>query len=167
MPKQISDERVSLVRLPTAPANPAALKASEYDAGVQLQCRIETFRLSPTASDTVPGGEFCRAINAVVPTRSNFEGSLTILRYLTADGLADPINDVAFDAFKDKGVTHHLVVRKGPKHDAAGAVGQEYSYFEAINDWPTDPADWGGFLRSEVALFVQRAELNKDMVAGP
>lgn len=166
MPKQISDERIAFVRLPAAPANPDALTAAEFDAGEHLECRIETFRLSPVASDTVAGGEFCRATNSVVPTRSNFEGSATILRYLTDQGLADATNDVAFDAFREKGTTHHLVVRKGPMHDADGAAGQEYSYFEAINDWPTDPSDWGGFLRSEVTLYVQRASLNKEMVAG-
>lgn len=165
MPKFLSDERVALMLLPAAPANPDALTVTEYEAGTPLQCRVETLRVSPVASDTVTSGEFCRAINAVVPTRSNFEGSMTVLRYYDEDGLPDATNDVAFDAVKDKGTTLHLAIRKGPEHDAPGGAGQEYSYFEVVNDWPTDPTDWGGWLRSEVTLYPQRASLNKVLVA--
>src|SRR5690606_17081421 len=164
MPKQLSDEHVALVRLTAAPEDPAAITVTEFDAGERFECRVETFRASPVASDTVNGGEFCRAINAVVPTRSNFEASMVVYRYLTEEGLADATNDVAFEAVRERGTVHHFVVRKGPKHDEAGAAGQEYSYFEVINDHPQDPADWGGFLRSEVTLYVQRAELNKELV---
>lgn len=165
MPKVLSDGNVSLIRLDEAPADPAALTVTEYDAGEQIGCRIETFRASPAEDDTVAGGEFCRAINAMVPTRANFEASIVIYRYLTEEGLADPVNDVAFEAFREKGTTHHLVVRSGPKFAAPGADGQEYSYFEVVQGTPRDPSDWGGFLRKEITLYVQRAELNKELVA--
>lgn len=165
MPKFLSDSRVALMLLDEAPADPDAMTVTEWDAGTALECRVEDLRVSPVASDTVSGGEFCNAINAQIPTRSNYEGNLVVLRYFDEDGIPDPSNDVAFDAVREKGTTLHLAIRKGPKHDAAGEAGQEYSYFEVVNDWPTDPTDWGGWLRSEVTLYPQRASLNKVLVA--
>lgn len=167
MPKTIADENIALVLLTTAPADPTAITAAEFDAGEPLQCRIMDYRLSPVASDTVQQGEFCTSTNAQVPTRSNYEGTVTVFRYLDETGLADPINDVAWDAVKEKGTTLHLVEREGPVHDAVGTVGQAYSYFEVITDHPQVPADRGGFIRREVPLYVQRASLNKEIAAPP
>ena len=166
MPKQLSDLHISVARVDTAPADPNAVTAAEFDAGVRLECRIMDFRLSPTASDTISQSELCTATNAQVPTRSNYEGSVTVFRYLDEDGLADAANDVAWEAFKEKGTVHHLIVREGPSHEDDGAAGQEYSYYEVIQDNPQVPADRGGFIRREIPLYVQRAFLDKALVAG-
>src|SRR5690606_15956570 len=166
MPKQISDERIALVLLDTPPADPDNITVAEFDAGTHLECRIMDYRLSPVASDTVQMGELCTATNAQVPTRSNYEGTVTVFRYLDAAGLADSADGVAWEAFREKGTTLHLVEREGPDHDAAGAGGQEYSYFEVITDHPQQPTDRGGFIRREVPLYVQRAAINKEMDAG-
>lgn len=161
MPKTIADEHIALVEFAAPPADIEAITEEEWNAAEPLQCRIMDFRLSPVASDTVQQSELCEGNNAQVPTKSNYEGSITIFRYLDADGIPDPVNDVAFDSFRLKGTTHYLGVRQGPEHDAAAADGQEYSYFEAIQDHPTEPTDRGGFIRKEVVLLVQKAALDK------
>lgn len=165
MPKQISDEHVALRALPEPPVNPKAITVEEWAAGVPLECRIMDYRLSATASDAVPSGDLCEGTNAQAPGRSNYEGNVTVNRYLTAAGLADAANDIAWVTFKEKGTTLHLVEREGPEHDAAGAAGQEVSYYEVITDNPSKPSDRGGFIRREVPLMVQRAAENKVLVA--
>lgn len=168
MPKQISDENIALVRLDAAPTDIDAITVAEFDAGERLECRIMDFRLSPVASDTVQQSELCTGSNASVPTRSNYEGSVVVFRYFDEGGDPDAVNDVAWEAFKEKGTTHHLVVREGPHHSEAGAAGQEVSYFEAIQDHPMVPTERGGFIRREITLYVQRASLDKVLVvAGP
>lgn len=164
MPKTISDERVALRALPTAPADPKAITVTEWAAGIPLECRIMDYRLSATASDTVPSGELCEGNNAQAPGRSNYEGNVTVLRYLTGAGLSDAANDIAWTTFKDKGTTLFLVDREGPEHDAAGAAGQEYSYYEVISDNPTKPTERAGFIRREVVLLVQKAAENQLLV---
>lgn len=167
MPKTLADEHIALHLFETPPANPDAITVAEWDAAIPLECRIMDYRLSPTASETLQQSEFCEGSNASVPTKSNYEGSITVFRYLTAAGLADALNDVAWDAAKIKGTTLHLADREGPLHDASGAAGQEYSYFEVISDHPQKPTDRGGFIRREIPLYVQRASLDKVLVAGP
>lgn len=164
MPKTIADEHVALRLLSEPPTDPNAMTVTEFDAGVALECRIMDYRLSPTDSDTLNQPEFCEATNANVPTRSNYEGNVTVFRYLDDDGLADTANDVAWDALKEKGTTLYLVEREGPDHAAAGAAGQEYSYYEVISDHPKVPTDRGGFIRREITLHVQKAALNKELV---
>lgn len=165
MPKQISDEHIALVALPEPPADPKNITIEEYEAGIQLQCRIMDYRLSATASDTVPSGELCAGNNAQAPGRSNYEGNVTVFRYLTGAGLADPTNDIGWTTFKDKATTLHLVEREGPEHDAAAAAGQEYSYYEVVTDNPTKPTERSGFIRREIVLLVQKASENRKLVA--
>lgn len=166
MPKQLSDERIALVLLPAPPADKDAITVAEFDAGIRLECRIMAgeYRLTPVASDTTNQSEMCEANNAMVPTRDNFEGTMTVFRYLTGAGVADALNDVAWDAVKEKGALLPLVEREGPEHDLDGAVGQEYSYFEVLNDNPQAPSDRTGYIRRVVPLYVQRAALNKELV---
>lgn len=165
MPKTLADANVALVLLDSAPADPAAITAAEFAAGTRLECRVMDYRLSATGSDAVSQTELCNATNASAPGRSNYEGNVTVFRYLTAEGLADDLNDVAWDALKAKGTTLHLVEREGPAHDADGAAGQEVSYYEVITDDPQKPTDRAGFIRREVPLFVQKAVENTLLVA--
>lgn len=165
MPKTLADEHIALRMFETPPADPAAITVTEWEAAIPLECRIMDYRLSPTASETLQQSEFCEGSNASVPTKSNFEGTLTVFRYLLGTGLTDAANDIAWEAIKVKGTTLFLADREGPEHDAAGAAGQEYSYYEVINDHPMVPSDRGGYIRREVTLYVQKAELNKVLVA--
>lgn len=165
MPKTLADAHIALMALPAPPVNPKAITVAEYEAGVALQCRIMDYRLSPTDSETLQQSEFCEGSNASVPTKDNFEGNIVPFRYLTAAGLADPINDVAWEMLKKKGTTLYLVEREGPEHDAPAVAGHEYSYYEAITDHPKVPSDRGGFIRREQTLYVQKAVLNEKLVA--
>lgn len=162
MPKTIADEHVALVAFDSPPADPAAITAAEWNAATPLQCNIMDYRLSPTDPDTVSQSELCRGSNAQVPTRSNYEGSITVFRYLDTDGKPDT-DDAVYDLFREKGTTLYLADREGPEQDADGAAGQEYSYFEVLTGDPKKPTDRGGYVRREVTLYVQRAELDKEI----
>lgn len=167
MPKQLSDERIALALLDTPPEDPKAVTVAEFDAGTRLECRVMDYRLSATASDSVDQSELCNATNATAPGRSNYEGSITVFRYFDGTtGGADPENDVAWEALKEKGTVLHLVEREGPEYTEDGAADQEYSYYEVITDNPQKPTERNGFIRREIPLFVQKAEENKSMVAG-
>lgn len=168
MPKTLADERIALVLLDSAPANPDAITAAEFNAGTHLECRIMAgeYRLSPSGSDTVNQAELCVGVNATTYGRSNYDASITVFRYLLGTGLTDAVNDEAWEATKEKGTTLHLVEREGPKHDAVGAVDHEYSYFEVVTDDPQAPQDRTGFIRRVIPLGVQNAALNKKLVAG-
>ena len=165
MPKTLADEHIALVALPAPPVNPKAITVAEFNAGIRLECRIMEYTLGPADSETLEQSEFCEGSKAVVPTKSNYEGSVVVFRYLDEDGLADPANDVAWDMLKLKGTTLYLVDREGPIHDAVGAADQEYSYFEVITDHPKVPSDRGGFIRREIKLYPQKAELHQKLVA--
>ena len=167
MPKTLADERVALMMLDGPPANPDAITDVEYNAGTPLECRIMAgeYRLTPSGSETVNQSELCEGVNATTFGRSNYEGTVTPFRYLTGDGLADEANDVAWEALKEKGTTLHLVEREGPIHDTPGAADHEYSYFEVVTDDPQVPTDRQGFIRRVIPLGVQKASLNKALVA--
>lgn len=165
MPKTLAEEHIALVAFEEPPANPAAITVTEWNAAIRLECRILDYRLSPTDSETLQQSEFCEGSNAQVPTKSNYEGSITPFRYLLPTGLTDPTNDIAWEMLKEKGTTLYLADREGPMHDAVGAAGQEYSYYEVITDNPKVPSERSGFQRREQTLYVQRAELNKVLVS--
>lgn len=166
MPRQLSDERIAVVVLDGPPADPNAITTAEFDAGTHVECRIMSgeYRLTPSGSETVNQSELCSGVNAVTFGKSNYDATITIFRYLTGAGAADGANDVAWETFKTKGTTLHIVDREGPEHDAPGAEDQEYSYFEVVTDDPQVPTDRAGFIRRTVPLGVQNAALNKKLV---
>lgn len=159
MPKTIADERIRLVLLPEAPANPNQITLTELNAAgvVELSSRVlmSDFKLTATASDTVSEPALSEGGNSGVPGKSNYEGSLTPFRYLTGAGLADPTNDVAYAALKEKGTELHLVKRVGPHYTDAWDANQEIEYYHAITDNPQDPSEFTGYLKKVVPLFVQ------------
>ena len=158
MPKTIAEERIKVVALTTKPANIHAPKISELAAGKDLSCKIlfSDFRLSPTASDTVNEPALCEPGNSAVPTKSNFEGSLTVFRFLDpATGLAVSAEDEAWDLLKAKGTELWLYVRIGLKYNAAFAAGQDVELYHALTDEPQAPSDLGGYIKKVVPLFVQ------------
>lgn len=168
MPKTLADARTRLVALTTKPANPAAPTVTELTAGIDLSCRIlkSDYRLSPVASDTVPDTELCSEGNAVTFGASNYEGSVTPFRYLTEAGKADALNDIAWDALKEKGTELWLYEREGPKYDAAWAAADEVDGYEVVTDNPQKPSDRAGFIKRVVPLGVQRAWLGSAVAAG-
>ena len=130
MPKTIAEERIKLVALTTKPANPYAPKVSELAAGKDLSCSVlfSDFRLSPTASDTVSEPALCEGGNSSVPTKSNFEGNVSIFRFIDPlTGAPITAEDFAWTLAKEKGTELHLYKRIGPKFSAAFAADQDVS----------------------------------------
>lgn len=157
MPMTLADGRTKLIALTTKPANPEAVTGAELTAGINLSNRIlkSDYRLSATGSDTVPDVPLSSKSNAVVFGASNFEGSVTPIRFLTSAGLADVLNDVAWDLLREKGTRLWLVEIEGPEEDAAPANGDAYDLYEVITDDPQKPSDRSGYIKRVVPLGVQ------------
>lgn len=164
----LSDARTRLVALPTKPEVPGAVTPEEANAGVRLENRIlkNDFRLSPTASDTVPDTLLSSEGNATTFGASNYEGSVTPVRFMDGTtGAADPENDVAFDTFRAKGTELWLLKSIGRHFTDEFEADDEYDLFHIITDNPQDPTDMAGYIKKVVPLGVQTAWLDLKIAA--
>lgn len=168
LPLTLADGRIKLTALTVAPADPAAITVTELTAGVELSCKINKpdYRLSPTASDTVPDQPLCQEGNAVTFGNSNYEGSLTVLRFLDATGLPEAEEDEAWDLLRTKGTILWLVERTGPKHDVEWAAADEYALYKVLTDNPQKPTDLAGYVKYMIPVGVQNAVLDGVVGAG-
>ena len=91
MPAVLADGRRRVRLLTTKPNDPAAVTASEANAGIKAECRIlkSDYTLGATGSETVNDAVLCAEGNAVTFGASNYEGSMTPIRYFTPDGQVD------------------------------------------------------------------------------
>lgn len=167
MPLTLADARTKLTILNTAPADLSAITVAELGAGIEASCKVNKpdFRLSPTASDTVPDQPLCQEGNATTFGNSNYEGTMTVLRFLDATGKPETSEDEVWDAVKTKGSRVWLVKRVGPKWSVDWAAGDLYQVYEVVTDNPQDPTDMAGYIKSVVPLGVQDARLD-GVVAG-
>lgn len=159
MPAVIADGRIKLTALVAKPKNPAKPTAAELTAGVDLQEKVlkSDYRLSATASDTVNDAVLAATGNAVTFGSSNYEGSVTPLRYLDENGKSVAEEDDAWALLKTKGTTMWLAEREGPQHDKAWEAGDEVSVYEVVTDDPQKPSERTGYIKRVVPLGVQRA----------
>ena len=157
MPKTIAEERIKLTALTTKPAEPLAPTPAELNAGVELSCKVlfSDFRLSPTASDTVNEPALCENGNSTAPGKSNYEGNITVFRFLDDDGKPVVAEDDGWELVKEKGTELFLYKRIGPKFSQAWAAADKAEYFHALTDLPQDPTDLTGYIKKTVPLFVQ------------
>lgn len=162
MPKTLADARTRLAILTTKPTSLKSIPIASLTAGIDASCRLlkSDYRLSPTASDTVPDTELCSEGNAVTFGASNYEGSVTPFWYLDEDGKSDTAEDVVYQALKEKGTHLWFVEREGPRYDEDWAAGDAIQVYEVITDNPQKPSDRAGYIKRVVPLGVQRAELN-------
>ena len=167
MPKTLADARTRLAILTTKPTNLAAIPVAALTAGIDASCKIlkSDYRLSPTASDTVPDTELCSEGNAVTYGASNYEGSVTPFWYLDEDGVSELTEDTVYQALKEKGTQLWFVEREGPRYDKAWAVGDKYEVYEVVTDNPQKPSDRAGYIKRVVPLGVQRAVLDGTVAA--
>lgn len=159
MPKTLADGRIKLVVLTTKPADPKAPTVAELKAGKVISCRIlkSDYRLSATGSETVNEPELCSTSNAQAFGATNYEGTVTPFRFLNSDGTPESDEDIAWDAFKEKGTTLWLAEREGPVHDKEFAAGDIVDLYEVITDAPQKPSDRSGYIKRTVPLAVQKA----------
>lgn len=164
MPRTLEDGRTRLDALTTAPAALASytggtlqISVDELAAGTRISNRImkSDYRLSATGSDTVNEAELEAEGNAVVYAASNYEGSVTVFRYLQSTGAADPLNDVAWDVLREKGTELWLPERVGPKAAKAWEAGDVGELYHVITDNPQVPTSRGGFIKRTIPLGVQ------------
>lgn len=164
MPRTLADGRIRLDALTTAPADLTGytggvveITVDELAAGERLSTRImkSDYRLSATPSDTVNETVLAAEGNAVVYGASNYEGSLTPFRFYTSAGVADPLNDVAYDLLQEKGTELWLPERTGPTEAQAWAAGDVGELYHIITDNPQVPSSAGGFIKRTVPLGVQ------------
>jgi hypothetical protein len=162
MPLTLADGRIKLTALPTRPVNPLAITVAELTAvgAVPLDKAVmkQDYRLSAVASDTVDEAPLIARGNAAAPGFSNYEGNLSVFRYLDREtGLADEDEDIAWDLFKRKGTELWLVEREGPIAEVDWAVAQPYECWHVITDTPQKATDrQAGYIKRTVPLLVQR-----------
>ena len=157
MPKTIAEERIKLVCLSTRPANPAAPTTAELTAGTDLSLKVlfSDFRLSPTASDTLNEPALGEGGNSSVAGKSNYEGNLSLFRFLDDGGEPIALEDDGWELMKAKGTDLHFYKRIGPVHTTPFASGQDVEYYHAQTDNPQDPQDLAGYIKKVIPLLVQ------------
>lgn len=157
MPLTLADGRLRVTVLTVEPANPAAITETELAAGFYASPMINKpdYRLSPTSSDTVPDQPLDKTGNAVTFGNSNYEGTMTILRFLDEHGEADTGDDLLWAAANTKGSRLWVVEREGPLATQPDAAGDEYEVYEVITDEPQKPSDRAGYIKRVVPLGVQ------------
>ena len=167
MPKTIAEERIKLVALVTKPADVLAPTIIELTAGVDLSLRVlfSDFKLSATGSETVNEPALGEGGNSPALGKSNFEGSLTVFRFLDEAGKAIELEDVAWDIFKEKASEVHLYKRVGPMFSGAFTAAEPLEYFHAVSDNPQDPSDLSGYIKKVIPLLVQ-GDSNVNAVVG-
>lgn len=137
--------------------SPIEIALADLTGLVDATCQINKpdYRLSATASDTVPDQPLCRSGNATSFGASNYEGTITILRSLLVTGLVDPATDTLFTAVGEKGVLAYYLERIGPKATVPLAVGDVGWIYEAVSDEPQEPSDRAGYIKNPVPLGIQ------------
>jgi hypothetical protein len=162
MPLTLADARIKLTALTEEPADLLAITLPELAAGTDIECKVNKpdYRLSPTASDTVPDQPLCNEGNAVTFGNSNYEGSLTALRFLDANGQPDVAEDDAYTLLRTKGSLLWLVERTGPHYTTPWAEDDQYAVYYVLTDNPQKPTDLAGYIKYVIPLGVQTARLD-------
>lgn len=168
MPFTLADGNLKVTALQTAPADLDAITLTELTAGVDIEDYVlkSDFRLSPTASDTVPDTPLGSAGNSTAFGASNYEGSVSPFRDLDESGQPATSGEEVWNLFKEKGTNLTLVLREGPDSDTAWAEGDEYEAYQVITDTPQHPTDRAGYIKRTVVLGVNAAALYKTVAAG-
>lgn len=162
MPRMLADARTRVAVLTVEPADPRYPTVQELEAGIDASCNIakSDYRLSPTASDSINDPALCSEGNAPTWGASNYEGTVSVYRFLDQDGATDPVGDTLYQALKVKGTTVWIVEREGPRYDVAWADDDEVEVYEVITDNPQKPTDRSGYIKRTIPLGVQRAWLD-------
>lgn len=166
----LADARVRLMLLTTKPAALDGIPTiTEVLAGTYISPKINKpdYRLSPAASDTVPDQPLDHEGNATTFGASNYEGTLTVLRFLDpATGKPDAADDDAYVALGTKGTRVWLVERTGPKASVVNAAADIVHVYEVVTDNPQAPQDRAGYIKNVIPLGVQNALLDVAIAAG-
>lgn len=168
MPMVLADARMRVRVLTVAPTNPDAVTAAEANAGEKFECNIlkSDFMLGATGEDTVADTVLCAEGNATTPGPTNYEGMISVIRFLTDAGLPVPAEDYVWDLTREKGSPLYFLTSEGPRHTEAFVAGQEYDLYSVVTGAPRKPSDRGGYIKRSVPLFVQRAWEHKAIAAG-
>lgn len=157
MPLTLADGRLKVAVLTTEPADLTAITFAELTAAIDASPKLNKpdYRLSPTASDTVPDQPLDSKGNATTFGNTNYEGTATALRFLQADGTPDVALDDLYTAMKTKGARLWFVEREGPLATQAWAAADTYEVFEVITDEPQKPQTMAGYIKRVIPLGVQ------------
>ena len=168
MPRTLADGRLRLFAMTVKPVNPAAVKVTEVTAGKNIACAVlkADYRLSATDDDAVGEATICDTGNATLPGNSNYEGKLTVVRYINeTTGLADasPADD-AWTLFGTKGARLWVWESEGKLQTSVPATGDPYDMYEVVCATAKKPSDRTGYIKREITLHVQQAWESKFLV---
>ena len=166
--KTLADAKTKVTMLTTVPANLSAITTTELTAGIDVSCLLAKSgtRFSATGSETVADQAMCEG-NTQVFGASNYEAAAAVFWMLdSADGGYAAADNAAYEALKAKGSRVVFVLREGPDYSDAWAVGDVYDAFEVITDNPQRPTETSGYIKRIIPMQVQKAVLDKAVVAG-
>ena len=169
MPKLLADGRIALVALTEPPAKLDAPTVAELEKGTRLECRINKadYTLGATGSSTIDEQELCKTGEAKDFGPANYEGTLTVFRYMDRDGKANAQEAIAWELLQTKGTHLWLAEREGPVASVPFEAGQEVSVYEVNTDQPQKPSDRNaGNVKRIIPLSVLDAHENVKVVAG-
>lgn len=148
--------RVSLV---SSIADISAPTADELDAGTDITCYLTKDGLNPGGSTNgVDSGSLCSRVDSQVAGSVSYNATLRGFRYWDEDDFWDVCA---------WGTNTHLVVRRGPAHDAAWTAGQPVEVYTVQMGEKIPASSAANTLQTfEVSLFVEDADLDATVAAG-
>lgn len=167
--KTLADAKTKVSLLTTVPADLSAITTTELTAGIDVSCLLAKSgtRFSATGSDTIADQAWCDEANTQVFGASNYEAAAAVFWMLdSADGSYAAADNTAYEALKAKGTRVVFVLREGPDYGDAWAAADVYDAFEVITDNPQKPTETSGYIKRIIPMLVQKAVLDKAVVAG-
>ena len=167
--KTLADARTKVALLTTVPADLSTITTTALTAGIDVSCLLAKSgtRFSATGSETIADQALCDEGNTQVFGTSNYEAAAAVFWMLdSADGGYASADNAAYEALKEKGSRVVFVLREGPEYTDAWATGDVYDAFEVITDNPQKPSETSGYIKRIIPMQVQKAALDRAVVAG-
>ena len=161
--KTLADQNIKIAMLTSVPTDLSAIPLATLTAAKDVSCLLAASgtRFSATASETIADPATCESANTHVFGASNYEASASPFWYLDATtGKYAAADNAAYEALRQKGSRVVFVLREGPRYDVAWATGDTYEAFEVITDNPQRPTEAGGWVKRNIPMATQRAELH-------
>lgn len=151
------EERTRVSLVPTI-SDISAPTVTELDAGVDITCFLTKDGLNPGGSTNgVDAGSLCNRIDSQVAGSVSYSFTLRGFRFDSDDDFWDA---AAY------GTPTHVVVRRGPAHDAAWADGQPVEVYRGQMGEKIPAASAANTMQTfEVSIFVEDADLDAVVAA--
>lgn len=171
-PRTLADGNIKLTVLEDFAESLVGIPESVLNEGTEATCRVlkSVHRLSATDSQTfAEDAALCEEGAPSSLGHSQYEGRTGVFRFFDPEDLAkaDPEADALFQTLKHKNTEVVFVERSsGKKWSDPWEAGDEYdAYRVQVDNWQKPSDQTQGFIKREIPLSVQSAELNGTVAA--